>query len=72
VLGGLVGLPADELLDQDVPSIDIWRGLARVEDLLGGAATPRAALDQLQSFIAHRAEVVQGDRVLHLPYTVRR
>jgi hypothetical protein len=54
VLGGLVGLPADELLDQDVAGSDMWRDLARVEDLLGEAATPRAALDELQSFVAHR------------------
>jgi AraC-like DNA-binding protein len=55
VLGGLVGLSADELLDQDVAGTDIWRDLARVTDLLGEAATPRAALDELQSFIAHRS-----------------
>jgi AraC-like DNA-binding protein len=54
VLDGLVGLPADELLDQDVAGRDIWRDLARVEDQLGEAATPRAALDELQSFVAHR------------------
>ena len=29
---------------------------ARVEDLLGEAATPRAALDELQSFVAHRTD----------------
>jgi AraC-like DNA-binding protein len=55
VLSGLVGLSADELLDQDVAGSDIWRDLARVEDLLGEAATPRAALDELESFVAHRA-----------------
>jgi AraC-like DNA-binding protein len=31
VLGGLVGLPADELRDQDVACSDIWRDLARVQ-----------------------------------------
>jgi AraC-like DNA-binding protein len=55
VLGGLVGMPADELLDQDVAGTDIWRDLARVTDLLGEAPTPRVALDELQSFVAHRA-----------------
>lgn len=54
VLGGLGGLPADELLDHDVAGGDLWRDLARVEDLMGNAATPRSALDGLQSFVAHR------------------
>ena len=56
VLGGLAGTAADELVDQDVAGGDLWRGLARLEDLLGAAATPRAALDGLQSFVAHRAD----------------
>jgi hypothetical protein len=56
VLGRLVGLPADELLDQDVAGTDIWRDLARVEDLLVDAATPRAALDELESFVARRTD----------------
>lgn len=55
VLGGLVGSPADELLDRDVAGTDLWRDLARVQDLLGEAATPRTALDGLGSFVAHRA-----------------
>jgi AraC-like DNA-binding protein len=55
VIGGLVGIPADELADQDVAGTDIWRGLGRLTDLLGGAATPRAALAQLQGFIARSA-----------------
>ena len=55
VLGGLVGTAADELVDQDVAGGDLWRDLARLEDLLGTAATPQAALDGLQSFVAHRA-----------------
>jgi AraC-like DNA-binding protein len=54
VLGGLVAWPADELLDQEIAGTDIWRDLARVEDLLGEAATPWAALDELQTFVAHR------------------
>jgi len=52
VLGGLVGMPADELVDQDIVGTDLWRDLARLTDRLGDAATPRAALDQLQSFVA--------------------
>lgn len=51
VLGGLAGLPADELLDQDVAGTDIWRDTARLTQMVGEAATPRAALGQLQSFI---------------------
>jgi AraC-like DNA-binding protein len=54
-LSGLVGMPADELVDQDVAGSDIWRDLTRVTDLLGDAATPRAALDRLQSFVARSA-----------------
>ncbi len=52
VLGALVPLPADELVDQDVPGADIWRGQARLRDLLGGAATPQDALGRLQAFVA--------------------
>ncbi|WP_214408013.1 helix-turn-helix domain-containing protein [Pseudonocardia lacus] len=55
VLGGLVGMPADELVDQDVAGTDVWRDLARLTDLLGDAATPRLALDRLQSFVARAA-----------------
>jgi AraC-like DNA-binding protein len=55
VLGGLVGMPADELVDQDIAGTDIWRDLAHLTDLLGEAATPRAALDRLQSFVARSA-----------------
>jgi AraC-like DNA-binding protein len=54
-VGGLVGMPADELVDQDVPGTDVWRDLTRLTDLLGGAATPRAALGRLQSFLARSA-----------------
>jgi AraC-like DNA-binding protein len=55
VLGGLVGMPADELVDQDVAGCDLWPGLARLTDLLGDAVTPRLALDRLQSFVARAA-----------------
>jgi AraC-like DNA-binding protein len=52
VLGGLVGMPADELVDQDVAGTDLWRDTARLTDLLGGTTTPSAALGRLQSFVA--------------------
>lgn len=55
VLGGLAGMPADELADQDVRGTEIWRDMARLTDLLGGAATPMAALAALQSFVARSA-----------------
>jgi AraC-like DNA-binding protein len=55
VLGGLAGMPADELVDQDVGGADLWRGLARLTDRLGEAATPRVALDRLESFVARSA-----------------
>jgi AraC-like DNA-binding protein len=55
VLGGLVGMPADELADQDVAGSDLWPDLARLTDLLGDAVTPRIALDRLQSFVARAA-----------------
>ncbi len=55
VLGGLVGMPADELVDQDVAGSDIWRDLARLTDVLGDAPTPRVALDRLQSFVVRSA-----------------
>nr|WP_255621098.1 helix-turn-helix domain-containing protein [Pseudonocardia sp. DSM 110487] len=55
VLGGLVGMPAEELVDQDVVGTDLWPDLARLTDVLGGAVTPRVALGQLQSFVARSA-----------------
>jgi AraC-like DNA-binding protein len=55
VLGALVGMPADELVDQDIAGTDIWCDLARLTDRLGEAATPGAALDRLQSFVARSA-----------------
>ena len=55
VLGGLVGMPAEELVDQEVAGAELWRDLDRVTDLLGDAATPRVALDRLQSFVARTA-----------------
>jgi hypothetical protein len=41
VLGGLTGVPADELVDQEVAATDLWRDMARLTDVLGSAATPR-------------------------------
>jgi hypothetical protein len=32
VLGGLVGMSADELVDQDIAGTDIWRDMARLTD----------------------------------------
>jgi AraC-like DNA-binding protein len=55
VLGGLAGMPADELIDQDIAATDLWCGMARLTDLLGTAATPAAALHRLQSFVARSA-----------------
>jgi AraC-like DNA-binding protein len=55
VLGGLAGMPADELLDQDVAVTDLWRDVAHLTDVLGEATTPRAALARLQSFVGHAA-----------------
>ncbi|GAA1285698.1 helix-turn-helix transcriptional regulator [Pseudonocardia aurantiaca] len=55
VIGGLVGTPAEELVDQDVAGTDVWCDLANLTDLLGNAATPRVALDQLQSCVARSA-----------------
>lgn len=55
VLGGLAGTPADELVDQDIAGTDLWREQARLADVLGAAATPQAALDELQSFVSRLA-----------------
>lgn len=55
VLGGLVGMSADELVDQDIAGTDLWRDMAHLTDLLGEAATSRAALAALQSFVARSA-----------------
>ncbi|TWF79150.1 AraC family transcriptional regulator [Pseudonocardia hierapolitana] len=55
VVGGLAGMPADELVDQDVAGTDLWRDLGRLTDALGDAVTPRVALGQLQSFLARSA-----------------
>jgi AraC-like DNA-binding protein len=54
-LGGLVGMPAEELVDEDVTGADLWREPARLTDTLGAAPTPRAALDRLQAFVARSA-----------------
>jgi AraC-like DNA-binding protein len=63
VLGGLVGMPADELVDQDIAGTDIWRDAVQLADVLGEAATPWAALAQLQSFVAQSAE--EPDPLVH-------
>ena len=55
VLGGLAGMSADELVDQDIAGTDVWRDQAHLTDLLGEAATPWAALARLQSFVARSA-----------------
>jgi AraC-like DNA-binding protein len=55
VLGGLARMPAEELVDQDVAGADLWSDTPRLTDLLGTAATPWAALDRLQSFVARSA-----------------
>jgi AraC-like DNA-binding protein len=55
VLGGLAGMPADELVDQDIAATDLWSDTPRLTDLLGTAVTPWAALDGLQSFVAQSA-----------------
>lgn len=45
----LLGLPADELVDQSVSLADLWRSEAiRLGELLTNAPTPDAALDLLQ------------------------
>ncbi|GLZ48323.1 AraC family transcriptional regulator [Actinomycetospora sp. NBRC 106375] len=51
VLGGLAGMPADELADEDLPGSALWRGLPRLTDVLGDAPTPQRALDHLQAFV---------------------
>lgn len=69
VLGGLVGMPADELVDQDVAGTDIWSDSARLTDVLGEAATPWAALAALQSVLARSAgepDPVVNEAVVHL------
>jgi len=40
------------LVDQEIAATDLWRDISRLTDLLGSAATPRVALDRLQSFVA--------------------
>ena len=69
VLGALAGIPADELVDQNIAGTDIWRGQARLTDVLGDAATPGAALAALQSFLARCAgglDPVVNEAVAHL------
>jgi AraC-like DNA-binding protein len=69
VVGGLVGMPAEELVDQDIAGTDIWRDMARLTDRLGEATTPWAALAQLQSFLARSASELDplvNEAVRHL------
>jgi AraC-like DNA-binding protein len=69
VLGGLVGMPADELVDQNVSATDIWSDPTRLTDVLGEAATPQAALAAFQSFLARSAGEVDplvNEAVVHL------
>jgi len=69
VLGGLVGMPAEEFVDQNVLGTDIWRDPARLTDVLGEAATPQAALAALQSFLARSAgepDPMVSEAVVHL------
>ncbi|WP_245707869.1 helix-turn-helix domain-containing protein [Pseudonocardia oroxyli] len=55
-LGGLAGLPAGELVDEDLTTGLLWGDEARLTDLLGGAPSPQVALDRLQGFLARRGE----------------
>ena len=55
VLAGLVGMPAEELVDLDVAGTDLWRDVAEVTDRLAEAATAGAALGRLQAFVARSA-----------------
>jgi AraC-like DNA-binding protein len=55
VLHGLAGIPADELVGQDVTGTDIWPDLTRLTDRLAESATPAAALARLESFVAGSA-----------------
>jgi hypothetical protein len=69
VLGGLVGMPADELADEDVPGSEVWQDLDRLTDLLGDAPSPQAALDRLQAFVARSCaepDPVVGEAVRNL------
>ncbi|MHC1559152.1 AraC family transcriptional regulator [Actinomycetospora sp. C-140] len=56
VLGGLAGIPADELVDEDLAGSALWRDPARLTDLLGDAPSPQAALDRLQAFVARSVD----------------
>ncbi|WP_037078282.1 AraC family transcriptional regulator [Pseudonocardia spinosispora] len=68
VLGSLVTVSADELIDQDIPGTDIWRDMARLTDRIGDATTPSVALTALQSFVARSA----GEPDLLVDEAVRR
>lgn len=55
VLPGLVGFPAEELVDLDVAGADLWRDTTELTDQLGDAGTAGAALHRLQAFVARSA-----------------
>ena len=68
-LGALAPVPADELVDQDVEGTHVWRGQARLTDLLGAAPTPQEALARLQAFVARsagRRDPLVAEAVRHL------
>jgi AraC-like DNA-binding protein len=54
-LGHLAGLPASELVDQDVAPAEMWADVGRrLEDGVNGAGSPDAALTCLQEHLASR------------------
>ncbi|GAA4544928.1 helix-turn-helix domain-containing protein [Pseudonocardia xishanensis] len=55
VLGGLAGLPAEHLVDEDLATGELWGDEARLTDRLGAAPSPQVALDRLQAFLAATA-----------------
>ncbi|MFD0687207.1 helix-turn-helix domain-containing protein [Actinomadura fibrosa] len=68
-IAALAGMPADELVDQNLAGTEIWRDVNRLTDLLGEAATPRIALGHLQSFVARTAgprDPLMDEAVRHL------
>lgn len=54
----LLGLPAEELVDQAMPADNVWGdGIAiRLDDLLADASEPDAALERLQHYLCCRQE----------------
>ncbi|MEJ2863702.1 AraC family transcriptional regulator [Actinomycetospora flava] len=69
MLGGLAGMPADEVTDEDLAGSELWRDLPRLTDLLGAAPSPQAALERLQVFVARAIgdpDPVVDEAVRHL------